>query len=117
MQEFLEFLLDLIYLKSRKRGPLVFMIDIHDQHVHLTLENKGKRKIAFAAARCQDGNGKQHFPSVDLAAGTVLHPGRPETLRIAASELRSLGCQRLAVLDTTGHAWAVEGFDGTALGT
>jgi hypothetical protein len=112
----IEFVFELFTLKGFKRGPLVVSVDVRDPDVHLTLENTGRRKIAFAAVRCQDRDGKQHFPGADLAAGTVLHKGQPLPLRLAVEELRSLKAQRLQILDTTGHAWPVEGFDGSALG-
>jgi hypothetical protein len=107
MQEFLEFLLDLITLKSMKRGPLAVAIELKGQDLRLTLTNQGRRPLTYAAVRAGDSRGKQHFPKADLATPTVLHPGRPESLRLSATELRSLDCQRLEILDTTGHAWPV----------
>lgn len=108
MEDLLQFLFDLLSVKRRKRGPLAARVDFHGPQGRLTLENKGKRKLAFAAVRCHDGHGEQHFPQVDLAPGTVLRPGRPQTVTIASSHR---DCRRLVILDTTGHAWPVEGVD------
>lgn len=111
MQEFLEFLLDLLTLKSRKRGPLAVRAEVRGEHVVLALENQGKRKLEFAAVQARDANGKRCFPKTDLPARAALRPGEPQALRIAASELAAQGCRQLEVLDTTGAAWAVDGFE------
>ena len=116
MEDLIELVFDLLTFRSRKRGPLGVLVDADEQRVRLTLENEGKRKLAFAAVQCHDSGGKKHFPEVELAVRTALRREQPETLTIPTSELRSIDCQRIVILDTTGTAWPVDDFDPTVLG-
>ena len=108
-------LLDLVFdvctLYTRKRGPLVTNAMVQGDHLRLTLENQGKRELAFAAVEGRDARNARQFPMADLAARAVLAPGEPRLVRLDLAELRRLDVRRLAVLDTTGHAWPVTGFE------
>ena len=115
MQDLLELLFELITLKSRKRGPLVVVAVKEGSAIRLTLENRGKRTIAFAAVQAHDVGGTRHFPQSALAARTPIASGTKLALRLSTAELRSQGALSLAVLDTTGTAWPVEGFDAGML--
>jgi len=116
MQDFFEFLFDLLTLKSRKHGPLAVRAEVHGDQVQLTLQNQGKRKMEFAAVQGRAGNGTRCFPLTDLAVRTALRRAEAQTLRLDAAELRALDCHGLEVLDTKGKAWPVTNFDSTRLG-
>jgi hypothetical protein len=111
------------------KGPLVIHTTTHGEKLILTLENQGTDRLKLAAVEGRDGNQKRHFPRPYLdeesfrsaSAKNVaqqfskiaLGPGESRTFILDLAQLTNMDCRTLAVLDTNGHAWPVEGFSET----
>lgn len=93
-----------------KRGPLEVRAQRGEDVLTLTLENLGRRTLRYAAIRARDASGKVHFPTASLTIRTVLPKGEVQYATIDMDELDALHCSDLEVLDTSGAAWPVHGF-------
>ena len=116
LESAIDFLFDLLSLKSRKRGPLKIHAELQGASVQLTVQNQGKRELKFAAVQGHDSRQKRFFPQADLEVQSGFAANQTVMINLAVEELRAMDCQSLAVMDTSGHAWPVEGFDPATLG-
>ncbi|WP_419186470.1 hypothetical protein [Rohdeia mirabilis] len=88
-----------------RRGPLEVTAERRAGVVVLTLVNRGRRSLAFAAVRATDGSGSVFFPAVDLLVRSPLEPGRAQVVSGTSAEPRLVDGTPLCVLDTSGKAW------------
>jgi len=108
-------------------GPLAIKVTTESDRIVLALENQGKHKIMLTCVEGCDGNMKRIFPMPYLNGDDINDPSIEEMARkkffkisisqgqfisliLNKSELVSLDCQTLAILDTEGKTWPVDGF-------
>jgi len=106
---------------------LAIKVTTESDRIVLALENQGKHKIMLTCVEGCDGNMKRIFPMPYLNGDDINDPSIEEMARkkfskisisqgqfisliLNKSELVSLDCQTLAILDTEGKTWPVDGF-------
>jgi hypothetical protein len=118
---------------SSGEGPLAVHATHHGGRLVLTIRSEGAHPMGLAAVEGRSESGKRIFPSPSLDEGDPrtpeapgaaqrafskvrLGPGESMTVYLDPDELAETNCRSLAILDATGRAWPVEGFDGASLG-
>jgi hypothetical protein len=124
-------LLRLLGLESGE-GPLEVRAAVDGARVVLTVQNRGKHKIRLAGIEGRDASQRRVFPTpmldereIDAAtaqaqlfkqlARVVLGPDESRRIMLDRDELVDLNCRALAILDSDGRSWPVDGFDATEL--
>ena len=113
-------------------GPLVVSAAANRARVVLTVQNRGKHKIRLAAVEGREASQRRVFPTpsfdereTDTATAkaqhlkqlsrVVLGPDESKTIILDRDELVDINCRTLAILDSDGRSWPVDGFDATEL--
>lgn len=106
---------DLLFDRWTRWGPLEGVASIEGEHLRISLVNRGRRTMKFAAIEGRDANGKRCYPVTSLAVRAVLPVEQTAVASIALDELRAMDCQQLVMLDTQGTSWPISGFDSATL--
>ena len=126
IDKLIDWFFSLVGLDSGK-GPLTAEAIVESERTVLNLVNKGKHKLFLAAIEGRDRRDKRKFPvpylnENDFRAAlpeesarkqfsqVALGPGELKSVILKSSELASLDCQTLAILDSKGLNWPVDGY-------
>ncbi|MBV12036.1 hypothetical protein [Rubinisphaera sp.] len=113
-------------------GPLVVVAERNGDELTLKMQNQGQAKLKLAAVEGRDLNNQRHFPKPRFAedehnglptfeeaitsfSRIVLNPQESEVVKLKRTDLLALGCTSLAIIDSNGKSWPVQGFHADEL--